>query len=178
MRRSVVTLGVLVLSAVSCSAQPAESAESGSAASTKPAPAVKPAAHLGQTLDLMRIGGQKIAVTLTDVIDPATVPNGWGAPHKHYVATKLRVENAGTTTIVGNRNSDVSLVGSDDQKYEADFATVTECQESGNGWFLIAAGSSSIGCVVFALPAGVTAAKVRYSPSSGISKDVGEWLNP
>jgi hypothetical protein len=175
MKRSLVALCVL-LSAVSCSAEPAKNTE------PTPTPSrsqvAKPAAHIGQTLDLMRIGGQKIAVTLTDVINPATVPNGWGETGKTYIATKLRIENAGTTTIVGNSNSDVSVVGSDDQNYQADFATVTECQDFAYGWFLIAAGSSSTGCVVFALPPGVTATKVRYSPSSGISHDVGEWLNP
>lgn len=178
MRRSLVALGVLLLCAVSCSADPAGESRSAPSASAQPSAPARPAAHIGQTLNLMRIGGQKIAVTLTDVINPATVPNGWGEPGKTYIATKLRIENAGTTTIVGNSNSDVSVVGSDDQRYEADFATVTECQDFGYGWFLIAAGSSSTGCVVFALPAGVTATKVRYAPSSGISHDVGEWLNP
>jgi len=178
MRRSLVALGVLLFCAVSCSAEPAEESRSAPSASAQPSAPARPAAHIGQTLDLMRIGGQKIAVTLTDVINPATVPNGWGEPGKTYIATKLRIENAGTTTIVGNSNSDVSVVGSDDQRYEADFATVTECQDFGYGWFLIAAGSSSTGCVVFALPAGVAATKVRYAPSSGISHDVGEWLNP
>ncbi|ORW67553.1 DUF4352 domain-containing protein [Mycolicibacter senuensis] len=178
MRRSLFALWV-VLSAVSCSAQPPQPAKPAEPAPTPSrSPAAKPAAHVGQTLDLMRIGGQKIAVTLTEVIDPATVPNGWGEAGKTYIATKLRIENSGTTTIVGNSNSDVSVVGSDDHDYRADFATVTECQDFGYGWFLIAAGSSSTGCVVFALPAGVSATKVRYSPSSGISQDVGEWSNP
>ena len=179
MRRSVVALGALIGAVASCSAGPADNPESGPATSRPPASAVaKPAAHLGQTLNLMRIGGQQIAVTLTDIVSPATVPNGWGEVGKTYIATKLRIENTGTSTIVGNSNSDVSVVGSDDQTYEADFATVTECRDFTEGWFLIAAGSSKTGCVVFALPTGVTAAKVRYSPSSGISHDIGEWLNP
>lgn len=178
MRRWVVALCVLLLLTVSCSAEPAGEAEPGSPPAARQTPAPRPAAHVGQTLDLMRIGGQQIAVTLTDVIAPATVPNGWGEAGKTYLATKLRIENAGTTTIVGNSNSDVSVVGSDDQTYEADFATVNECQDVAYGWFLIAAGASNVGCVVFALPTGVTAAKVRYAPSSGISRDVGEWLNP
>lgn len=178
MRRWVVALGVLVLSLVSCSAEPATNGHPESAPTPQHSRPARPPAHVGQTLDLMRIGGQQIAVTLTDVIVPATVPNGWGEPGKTYLATKLRIENAGNTTIVGNSNSDVSVVGSDDQDYPADFAKVTECQDSGYGWFLIAAGSTSTGCVVFALPTGVTAAKIRYSPSSGISHDVGEWQYP
>lgn len=178
MRRWVVVLCVLGLSLVSCSAEPAEKAKPDSSPGATQTPAPRPAAHIGQTLDLMRIGGQQIAVTLTEVIAPATVPNGWGAAGKTYLATKLRIENAGTTTIVGNSNSDVTVLGSDDQHYQADFATVTECKDFAYGWFLIPAGSSKTGCVVFALPIGVTAAKVRYAPSSGISHVVGEWLNP
>ncbi|MGV0626674.1 DUF4352 domain-containing protein [Mycolicibacter minnesotensis] len=174
MRRRVVVWCVLVLAAASCSAHRAEPA----GASSPPAAPARPVAHIGQTLQLMRIGGQRIAVTLTEVIAPATVPNGWGAAGKTYLATKLRIENTGTTTIVGNSNSDVSVVGSDDQSYQADLATVTECHDVAQRWFLIAAGASTTGCVVFALPPGVTAAKVRYAPSSGISEDVGEWLNP
>ncbi|OMC10166.1 hypothetical protein A5735_17815 [Mycolicibacter heraklionensis] len=178
MRRWVVALCVVAVSVVSCSAEPRENTAADSLPAPRQTPASRPAAHIGQTLDLMRIGGQQIAVTLMEVIAPATVPNGWGAAGKTYLATKLRIENAGTTTIVGNSNSDVSVVGSDDQNYAADFATVTECKDFGYGWFLIPAGSSNTGCVVFALPTGVTAAKVRYSPSSGISDDIGEWLNP
>ncbi|WP_046320239.1 DUF4352 domain-containing protein [Mycobacterium sp. UM_Kg1] len=177
MRRWGVVLGVVALSVVSCSPEPAPRPRPEPAAA-QPTAAPRPAAHTGQTLKLMRIGGQQIAVTLTEVIAPATVPNGWGAADKTYLATKLRIENTGTTTIVGNSNSDVTVVGSDGQDYHADFAAVTECDDFAYGWFLIAAGSSKAGCVVFALPAGVTATKVRYAPSSGISHDVGEWLNP
>ncbi|MGH3634134.1 MAG: DUF4352 domain-containing protein [Mycobacterium sp.] len=117
-------------------------------------------------------------MTLMQVINPATVPNGWGAAGKTYIATKLTITNSGTSTIVGNGNSDVSVVGSDDQSYSADFAVVTECKDFAYGWFLLAAGASKTGCVVFALPQGIAPVKVKYVPSSGVSHDVGEWLNP
>lgn len=182
MKRSVVAVSAAVVLvaavATSCSTQAAQPDEPVASSTPEQSPAPKPAAHVGATLDLMRIGGQQIAVTLTEVINPATVPNGWGEPGKTYVAAKVTIENAGTTTIVGNSNSDVSVVGSDKQDHAADFATVTECKDFVYGWFLLAAGASTTGCVVFALPQGVTPVKVRYSPSSGISHDVGEWLNP
>lgn len=182
MKRSVIAVSAAVAlaapGAASCSTQAAQPGEPVASSSAEQSPAPKPAAHVGATLDLMRIGGQKIAVTLTEVIDPATVPNGWGEPGKNYVAAKVTIENAGTTTIVGNSNSDVSMVGSDKLDHAADFATVTECKDFVYGWFLLAAGASTSGCVVFALPQGVTPVKIRYSPSAGISHDVGEWLNP
>lgn len=177
MKRVVVALAMPVLLAVSCSAETPEAGES-TASTTPRSPAPKPPAHLGQTLHLMRIGEQAIAVTLDEVINPATVPNGWGDPGKSYVATKLTIKNTGTTTIVGNSKSDVSVVGSDNQSYGADVATVTECRDFVYGWFLLPAGDSLTGCVVFGLSAGVSPTKVKYTPSSGISRDVGEWLNP
>ncbi|MBS9534503.1 DUF4352 domain-containing protein [Mycobacterium sp. M1] len=176
MKRSLAALSACAALLAGCVTQPPQATAPAGTPSQSPAP--KPVAHVGQTLDLMRIGGQKIAVTLTEVVSPATVPNDWGAPGKTYVATKLRIENTGTTTIVGNSNSDVSVIGSNNETYQADFATAVECQDFTYGWFLLAAGSSASGCVVFALPPGVSATKVRYSPSSGISRDVGEWLNP
>ncbi|HET9875100.1 MAG TPA: DUF4352 domain-containing protein [Mycobacterium sp.] len=179
MKRFVVALSASAVLAMpystSCSSHNSEAGRPAAPPSTQ-SPAPKPVAHLGDTLNLKRIGEQKIAVTLEQIINPATVPNGWGDPGKTYIAAKLRLKNTSTTTIVGNSNSNVSVVGSDNQDYRADFATVTECKDFVYGWFLLAAGASATGCVVFALPPGVTPVKVKYSPSSGISRDVGEWL--
>jgi hypothetical protein len=185
MKRFAVALSALALLAASCSTScsvtPSETTHRMAFPHQSPAP--KPVAHVGDTLNLMRIGGQKIAVTLEQVINPATVPNGWGKPDKSYIATKITIKNTGTTTIVGNSNSDVSVVVSDNQVYRADFAAVTECKDFLYGWFIIPAneapeGNPATGCVTFALPQGVTPVKVTYSPSSGISRDVGEWLTP
>jgi Domain of unknown function (DUF4352) len=178
MKRFVVTLSAFALLAVSCSTETSKVSKPAASPSTQQSPASKPVAHVGDTLNLMRIGEQKIAVRLVQVINPATVPNGWGDAGKTYIATKMTITNTGTSTITGNGNSDVSVVGSDNQSYRADLASVTECKDFVDGWFLLAAGASTTGCVVFGLPRGVTPVKVKYVPSSGISHDVGEWLNP
>jgi Domain of unknown function (DUF4352) len=177
-KRYVVALSMFALLAVSCSTRAPTVSDPAASSSTHHPPARKPVAHIGDTLNLMRVGDQKIAVTLERVIAPATVPAGWGDVGKTYIATQVKIANTGTSTIVGNSNSDVSVVGSDDQSYRADFATVTECKDFAYGWFLLAAGSSTTGCVVFKLPRGITPVKVKYMPSSGVSHDVGEWLNP
>jgi hypothetical protein len=177
-KRYVVALLMFALLAVSCSTGPSTASDPAVSSSTRQPPTPKPIAHIGDTLNLIRVGDQKIAVTLMQVIAPATVPAGWGDPAKTYIATQVKITNTGTSTIVGNSNSDVSVVGSDNQSYRADFATVTECKDFAYGWFLLAAGSSTTGCVVFGLPHGTTPVKVKYMPSSGISHDVGEWLNP
>lgn len=175
MKRALAALVGCAAISAACASQP-----QAPPSTVPPAPAAPGSAHpavpVGQSLELMRIGGQSIKVTLTEIVDPATVPNGWGDPGKNYIATKLRIENTGSTTIVGNTNSDVIVIGSDQHDYRADFGTVVQCKDFVYGWFLIAAGSSSAGCVVFALPSGVSPARIRYVPSSGLSHDIGEWV--
>lgn len=178
MKRYVVALLMFALLAVSCSTEVSTSSHPVVSSSAQQQPAPKPVAHIGDTLNLMRVGDQKITVTVVRIIAPATVPAGWGDVGKTYIATQLKISNAGTSTIVGNSNSDVAVVGSDNQSYSADFTTVTECKDFAYGWFLLAPGAFTIGCVVFKLPQGITPVKVKYTPSSGISHDVGEWLNP
>ena len=141
-----------------------------------PPPEPRPAVPLGDTLQLDRIGGGREAVTLTGLINPATVAFGFGNTGKNYLAAELAIQNLGTTTIVGDTNNNLALIGSDQQVYRADLATVTECTNFTLGQYVLPPQGSARGCVVFGLPPGVSPAKVRYSPSSGISRDVGEWI--
>lgn len=176
MRRFALALSALTLLVAGCSAQDASSNEPTVFSPQRSTPAPKPPGRVGDTLNLDRIGGGKIAVTLTAVIDPATVPSGRGNPDKNYLATALTITNTGRLTITGDANNNVSLIGSDDHDYPADLANVTECTNFVQGQFVLAPAVSATGCVVFALPSGVTPARVKYSPSSGISLDIGEWL--
>jgi hypothetical protein len=164
------------LCTAACSAQPAEPNRPANTPSAQPSRTPKPPARIGATLDLARIGDGRIAVTLVRVIDPATVSSFVAEPGKAYAATLLTIANTGGSTIVGDANNDVSVLGSDEQTYRAALAGVAECQNFTYGGFLLAPGQSATGCVSFALPPGVTPVKVTYSPSSGLSHDVGEWL--
>lgn len=175
-RSAIAVLALLAVSVGSCSTGQSGMAEPTVSSSTGQPSAPKPVARLGDTLHLDRVGEEKIAVTLVQVINPATVSDGGGDPEKAYLATKLTIVNTGTSTIVGNVNTNVAVIGSDDQSYTADFAVVAECKNFVFGWFLLAANSSITGCVTFALPPAETPVKVRYAPSSGLSDDIGEWL--
>lgn len=139
-----------------------------------PTPPPRPPAYLGDTLELDRIGDSRIAVTVLQVINPATVPYGRESD-KNYVAVELTVKNIGALTITGDANNDVSLIGSDEQDYPSALAAVSQCKNFLYGQFVLAPQEAATGCVSFALPVGVSPAKVKYSPSSGISIDVGVW---
>ena len=78
--------------------------------------------------------------------------------------------------IDGDVNINVAMVGSDDQSYVADLSNVSECTNFEAGTFHLDPGESATGCVVFALPHGVSPAKVKYLPSAGFADDFGEWV--
>ncbi|MBS9532057.1 hypothetical protein KIH27_00460 [Mycobacterium sp. M1] len=186
MNRSVVALSVLALlsagPAAACSKNSAPTAESASstapAASSAPqtAAAAKPKGHTGDSLTLTRADGSTITVTLEQIISPATVTGGGGDPTKTYLATKLKITDPGTAAIDGDVNINVSVVGSDDQSYTADLNDVSECTNFESGAFHLSPGESATGCVVFALPHGVSPARVKYLPSAGFADDFGEWV--
>lgn len=183
MKRSIVAMSMLAIVAAGMSAGCAKQntttettpggTASGPAATSAGAPAKKPG-HVGDTIDLTRADGSKIAVTLEQVINPATVQAG-GDAAKTYVATKLKLTDSGSAPIEGDVNINVSLVGSDDQSYTADLNNVTECTNFESGAFHLDVNESATGCVVFALPHGVGPVRVKYAPSAGFADDFGEW---
>lgn len=183
MNRPVVTLSVLALlsagAAVACSGpadsvgQPAAAAASSEAGSTSAT--AKPTGHLGDTLTMTRADGSTIAVTLEQVINPATVTPGPGAAGVTYLAMKLKIADPGTVAIDGDVNINVSVLGSDGQQHTPDLKDVSECTNFDSGLFRLDPGESATGCVVFALPLGVHPTKVKYLPSSGFAEDFGEW---
>ncbi len=160
------------------SSQPAGAAKSGAATST-----TKPVAHVGATLTLTAEGA-KAAVTLKQIIDPATGTLGPptddnGNPNGDvYVAALLTIDNAGAAAFSGDANNDATIIGSNGQDYTADFDSVSECTNFDNGTYRLGPGESATGCVVFKLPPGITPAKFQYSPASGFASDFGEWLVP
>jgi len=138
----------------------------------------KPAGHTGDTLNLTRADGSTVTVTLDKVINPATVTPGPSDPGITYFATQFTIANPGTATVNGDINTNVWAFGSDGQRYAPNLKDVGECTNFDAGMFHIAPGGAATGCVVFALPAGVSPAKVRYAPSSGFADGFGEWLFP
>lgn len=184
MNRPIIALSVLALTAVgmtACSGQ-AESADgppaaSTTAAGTGTAPA-RPVGHTGDTLTLTRADGGTLAVTLDGIINPATVTTGDGDPGATYIATKLTIVDSGTAAIEGSVNINVSVAGSDGRSHTADLKNVKECTNFDSGLFRLAPGESATGCVVFALPHGVSPTKVKYVPSAGFANDFGEWALP
>jgi hypothetical protein len=156
----------------------ASKASGGSTSSKSSSSSSTTTAHVGSTVD---IGGSKgLAVTLTQIVDPASGSDQYTSPDagKRFVAAEVKIVNNGTAAFSDDANSDMTLIGSDNQSYTADFDTVSECTNFNSGQFTLAPGESSTGCVVFQVPNGVNTAKVQFQTQSGLSQSTGEWLVP
>ena len=139
-----------------------------------------PVAHVGATLPLNGASGAAADVTLTQVIDPATPASQVITPDagKRYVATLIKIEDTGTSSIQGDANNDSSLIGSDGQTYTPDFGAVSECTNFNGGNYQLGVGESAVGCVIYQVPTSVIPAKYQFSPNSGFSGTFGEWIIP
>lgn len=164
--------------------QPASSGVEGSAeAQSAQTTAPPPVAHVGATLNLTGEDGP-LAVTLSQVINPATGTDGPptddnGNPNgSTYVAAMLTIKNTSTSARKDDANNDAVLVGSNNQDYTADFDSVAECTNFDSGEYQLGPGESANGCVVFVMPPGITPAEFNYTPSSGFASSFGEWLIP
>jgi archaellum component FlaG (FlaF/FlaG flagellin family) len=186
-RSTAIALASLAVVVAGCSTknsevnEPTQSTTPGAAApsdaqATTTAP-TNPVAHVGDTLNLKNEVGQPLAVTLVEIINPAT--GKIGPPTEGtYVATMLTVKNTGTSALKSYANNNTALVGSNNQIYTADLGGVTECTNFNNGEYQLAADESATGCVVFIVPPDVTPTRVKYTPSSGFADDFGEWQVP
>ena len=139
--------------------------------SSKPASA----AHVGATISLP---GEQI--TVVKVIDPAQGTDQFTTPDagKRFVGAELTINNTGKAALSDDANSTVSLVGSDNQDYTADFSAISGCTNFNSGQYTISSGQSETGCVTFQIPDGVTVAKVQFTDQAGMGNNTAQWLVP
>jgi Domain of unknown function (DUF4352) len=132
-------------------------------------------AHVGSTISLSGVD-----LTLNQVIDPAQGADEFTTPDsgKRFVGVQMTLKNTGDSTLTGDANNEVSIIGSDNQTYTPDFNSISECTNFNDGSYTLAKTESTTGCVTFQVPTGVSVAKVRYEPLSFTSSNVAEWIVP
>jgi len=137
-------------------------------ATAAPAPLTGPVGTPFTDTDAMN---NVMKVTLTGVSDPAQpgpytpVTNG-----DRLVAAKFSI-----TGVSGTFSSDVfidaSLVGSDEQTYQATPLPVNGCTSFKSGTYSVTPGVTSVGCAAFEVPTAVHVAKIQWGGflNSGIA---------
>jgi Domain of unknown function (DUF4352) len=140
--------------------------------STKPAPTT---AKVGDTINIG--GNQGLAVTLLKITDPAQGADQYTTADagKRFIAVSVKIINNGTSSFQDDANSNITLIGSDNQSYTFDSSNVSGCTNFSYGTYTLATGASATGCVVFQVPNGVSTSKIQFQTRGGYSGDTGEW---
>ncbi len=131
---------------------------------------------IGSTLTAKDQNGQPITITLVKVFDPGTPASGDDKPDsgQRLVAVQLKMANPGGTAISEAADNDAKLIDSKGQSYQVEYSNVKGC-ENYPGPVALSPGQSKDGCVVFALPAKSTVARLEFTPSSGFSNSTAQW---
>ena len=84
---------------------------------------------IGATLNVHDFSGNELAVTMTQIVDPAIAANPYFTPNPgdRFVAVEMSLLNQSSATITDDANGDVTVIGTDSQAYTADFDSVAEC---------------------------------------------------
>lgn len=146
------------------------------AGETSPTTTTVPVYAIGATQQVQDMNKNTLAVTIAQLIDPATGTDEFNQPNAGYrfVAVDMGLSNQSTGTISDDANVDVDVIGTDNQAYPADFDSVAECTNFSYGEFTLLPGGTESGCVVFQLPSGVNAKLVQFSLGYGYL-DVAQW---
>jgi hypothetical protein len=112
-------------------------------------------------------GTAEIGVTLTKVVDPATGTDYDTPPAGDRFVAAVFTLRGMKGTFSDDANSDVVLVGADQQDYSPTFDTLAECTNFDNGAFNLSPGQTLSGCVSFAVPTPVKIASVQWNAGGG-----------
>ncbi|MFG2988026.1 hypothetical protein ACGFZK_01720 [Streptomyces sp. NPDC048257] len=131
----------------------------------------------GETISLAgNLPGERLDVTLTQVVDPASPASGTGPDR--LVATRLRLENTGTAVYADSPAAAAHLLDATGRRFTGlDLPTT-----AGPGFpatVTLDPGTTAEGFVTFRLPAGAEPAAVQFALDGGLADDVGQWsLSP
>ena len=131
---------------------------------------------LQTTADVVDFSGNPLAVTMTQIVDPATGATQFDTPKPGYrfVAVDMNLQNAGNATISDNANVDATVIGTDSQAYVFDADDVVGCTNFGFGDYTLLAGNSESGCVVYQLPTAVNVKAIQFA-LGGNNADTAQW---
>jgi hypothetical protein len=137
-------------------------------------------AALGTTETVHDFYDDPLSVTASQVFDPAAAAAGAGLPDSGYrfVAVLVSLVNNSTEEVSDDADFTLTVAGSDGQTYTADFGTVSQCSGfyDNSGFFDLAPGDSTSGCVIFQVPTAVSVQSISFSLAQGYL-DTAEWSN-
>jgi hypothetical protein len=175
---TVTTLAIVGCGSITKTSAPASTAPAASA-STSASPSNSLSGPIGTVYTVTDQSGNKISVTLTQVIDQAQGADQFTTPGNgnRFVGAVFSIKGI-SGTFSDNANNDAALIGSNGQTYSADFDSITGYTNFNNGEYNVGPGENSLGAVTFQVPLAVQVAKVEWSANGGFGGAPAEWLVP
>ncbi|MEU9255608.1 hypothetical protein AB0D66_27640 [Streptomyces sp. NPDC048270] len=124
--------------------------------------------------------GQRLDVTLVQVVDPASPADAQGpAPDAstRLLAVRFRLENTGTTVYKDSPAPAAHLLDTAGKRFSG-LNSPTTAGDSFPDTVTLSPGGSAEGFVTFRLPQDATAAAVQFALNGGLADDVGQWSLP
>lgn len=134
-----------------------------------------PEVALGRSLDLTTQDSSRVRVTALAVVDPVAGGRYLLRPkrRRRWVGVRLRVQGLGPGLYKDAPGNDSRLLAGR-RFFRAVTAQPAGCP-SLDVILTLAPGESTTGCVIFEVPRGTKADRLRFIPSSGFAPDVGTW---
>ncbi|MEV4616892.1 hypothetical protein AB0K43_30505 [Kitasatospora sp. NPDC049258] len=120
---------------------------------------------------------ERMTVTVTQVVDPATPTSAGLAPSPGHrlVAVQFRLLNTGTAVYSDAPSNGATLIDSQGQGFNALAYAPTTAGPAFPAGVHLAQGESALGFISFDLPAGSSPAKVQFTLESGLAAQTGQW---
>ncbi|MEU9255461.1 DUF4352 domain-containing protein [Streptomyces sp. NPDC048270] len=149
-------------------------------AAQQPSPTPSLPATVGATIDLTGTGdGEKLAVTLVQVVDPARAQDEIATPAAgtRFVAVQFRLKNIGTVVYKDSPGNGAQVVDAQGQQFDTAFYS-SNAGVSFPGSITVAPGDTGLGFLTFEVPKASKITKVQFSMNGGLAPDTGQWNVP
>jgi hypothetical protein len=139
----------------------------------------EPPGRIGSSFELEDGSGNLYQVTLTKGIDPAKGENQFTVPDagKRFVGLVFRVKALTGSPQDEDANNNAVILGSNGQKYAADFEGIAGYTNFDHGAIHVSKGETVTGSVTFQLPKAEKVSTVQWTALSGFGSTV-EWIGP
>ncbi|HLY51030.1 MAG TPA: DUF4352 domain-containing protein [Solirubrobacteraceae bacterium] len=133
-------------------------------------------AKVGDTLTLTGNGGESMAVTVDQVMDPLQVgPYDQADQGQRFVGIQITLKNVGSVAYSDAPENGATLLSNTREQAQSQIVSGGPCGNEFASSANIAPGDTQQGCIPFEMPVGQTPASFQFTLNSGFANQTGQW---
>jgi hypothetical protein len=133
-------------------------------------------AKVGDTLTLTGNSGERMAVTVTGVMDPLQVGQGDQADSgQRFIGVQITLKNVGSAAYSDSPSNGATLLSNANEQAQSGLVSGGPCGNNFATSANIAPGNVQQGCIPFEMPTGQTPATFQFTLDSGFANQTGQW---